>query len=142
MLGLFLCAYGSFIALRPTVPCFKSNPLAGRILAGALRGITGGLAAFPGAFVVFWSHVQGFEQLRQRSIVQPYILNRAVGVVTPFYLRPVATTYLDAVQYAAPAVLGAYFGMNIFRKLGPEGFNRMAGYSLAFAGLLMATKAI
>ena len=68
MLGLFLCAYGSFIALKPTVPCGKSNPLAGRILAGALGGITGGLAAFPGAFVVIWSHVQGFEKLRQRSI--------------------------------------------------------------------------
>jgi hypothetical protein len=68
-LGLFLLAYGIFTAIKPAFSQGKSNPLAGRILAGALGGVTGGVAAFPGAFVAIWCQIQGFEKERQRAIV-------------------------------------------------------------------------
>jgi uncharacterized membrane protein YfcA len=143
MLGLFLMAYGAFAAFRPAIELSKSNPLFGRLLAGALGGITGGLAAFPGAFVAIWCQAQGFDKDRQRSIVQPFILiNQVVAVAILSFVRPMATVSLETIQYAAPAILGAFVGLCIFRRLRTSEFNRIVGAALAFAGLLMAWKGL
>lgn len=143
MLGLFMLAYGTFAAFRPAIDLGKSNLLSGRMLAGALGGITGGLAAFPGAFVAIWCQAQGFDKDRQRSIVQPFILiNQLVAVAILSFVRPATTVSLETIQYAVPAILGAYVGLCIFQKLKTAGFNRVVGTSLAVAGLLMALKAL
>jgi uncharacterized membrane protein YfcA len=141
-LGIVLLSYGTFVAVRPNLCLTKSNPLSGRVLAGALGGITGGLAAFPAAFVAIWCQVQGFEKERQRSIVQPFILiNQISAICILSLLRPLAPTTFEAIQYAAPAVLGAYIGLHIFGKLSNTAFNRFVGAALALAGFLMITKA-
>jgi len=143
MLGLLLVGHGAFMAVRPTINLAKSNLLSGRILAGALGGITGGLAAFPGAFVAIWCQAQGFDKERQRSIFQPYILiNQLVAISILSLARPVATVSFETIQYAAPAILGAYFGLCIFRRLRTSGFNRVVGAALAMAGILMVLKAL
>ena len=143
MLGLFLMGYGAFAAARPTIELSKSNLLSGRILAGALGGITGGLAAFPGAFVAIWCQAQGFEKERQRSIVQPFILiNQVAAIAILSSVRPVTAISFETIQYAAPAILGAYFGLCIFRRLGTSAFNRIVGAALAVAGMLMVLKAL
>jgi len=141
-LGIVLLSYGTFVAVRPNLCLTKSNPLSGRVLAGALGGITGGLAAFPAAFVAIWCQVQGFEKERQRSIVQPFILiNQISAICILSLLRPLAPITFEAIQYAAPAVLGAYIGLHIFGKLSNTAFNRFVGAALALAGFLMITKA-
>lgn len=143
LLGLFLLAYGAFVALRPAFDLKGSNSLSGRVLSGALGGITGGLAAFPGAFVAIWCQAQGFEKERQRSIVQPFILiNQVAAIAMLSLVRPVAAVSLETIQYAAPAVLGAFVGLCIFRRLKTSEFNRVAGAALAIAGLLMALKGL
>jgi uncharacterized membrane protein YfcA len=142
-LGFLLLVYGTFVAVKPTLYLTKSNPLSGRILAGALGGITGGLAAFPAAFVAMWCQVQGFDKERQRSIVQPFILISQVAAIAMLCVaRPVGVTSLEALQYAAPAVLGAYVGLHVFNKLSTSGFNRIVGVALAVAGILMAAKSL
>ena len=50
------------------------------------------------------------------------------------------TVSLETIQYAAPAILGAYVGLCIFRRLKTSEFNRVVGAALALAGLLMASK--
>jgi hypothetical protein len=45
-LGLFLLAYGIFTAIKPAFSKGKSNPLAGRILAGALEALRAGSPLF------------------------------------------------------------------------------------------------
>jgi uncharacterized membrane protein YfcA len=143
LLGLFLLAYGTFVALRPVFDLKGSNSLSGRILSGALGGITGGLAAFPAPFVAIWCQAQGFEKERQRAIVQPFILiNQLAAVTILSFSRPVAVVSLETIQYAAPAILGACAGLCIFRRLNTGAFNRVAGGALAIAGLLMALKAL
>jgi uncharacterized membrane protein YfcA len=135
--------HGAFVAVKPTIHLGKSNPVIGRILVGALGGITGGLAAFPGAFVAVWCQVQGFEKERQRSMVQPFILVNqiaAIGILSS--ARPAETASFAAIQYAAPAVLGAYLGVRIFNKLSTRGFNRFVGAAMALAGTLMIAKAL
>jgi uncharacterized membrane protein YfcA len=103
-LGVFLLAYGVFTTVKPTIISRKSNPLTGRILAGAFGGITGGVAAFPGAFVAIWCQIQGFEKDRQRSIVQPFILINQIAALSILAVaKPLETVGIVAAQYAAPA---------------------------------------
>lgn len=143
LLGLFLLGYGAFAMFRPAIDLNKSNPLSGRLVTGALGGITGGLAAFPGAFVAIWCQTQGFDKERQRSIVQPFILvNQLVAIAILSFFRPVAAVSLETIQYAVPAILGAAIGLSIFRRLKTSAFNRIAAAVLAVAGLLMAVKAL
>src|SRR6476620_4075912 len=52
-LGAFLTSYASYMLVRPALR-LGSNSLAGRVLVGALGGISGATAAFPGAFVTLW----------------------------------------------------------------------------------------
>jgi uncharacterized membrane protein YfcA len=49
-LGGFLTTYGMYLLLRSPLR-LQRNALAGRVMVGALGGITGATAAFPGAFV-------------------------------------------------------------------------------------------
>lgn len=141
LLGILLLSYGSFVSIKPAIATWNGNALLGRIVAGALGGITGGLAAFPAAFVAIWCQLQGFEKERQRSIVQPFILiNQFVTIIVLSLVHPAASPSLETIQYAAPAILGAHVGIRIFGKLSTSGFNRLVGAALAVAGILMITK--
>ena len=58
-------------------------------LAGALGGITGPLAAFPGAGVTIWCGMRGWDKVEQRAVYQPYILiMQLIGVSTLYLLQP------------------------------------------------------
>lgn len=143
LLGIILLAYGSFVSVKPAIQLSRTNPLFGRLAAGALGGITGGLAAFPAAFVAIWCQLQGFDKERQRSVVQPFILiNQVVAITILSLARPIASTSFETLQYAAPAVLGAYVGLQIFSRLSTGRFNRLVGAALALAGCLMIAKAL
>ncbi|MBH5369545.1 sulfite exporter TauE/SafE family protein [Bradyrhizobium glycinis] len=135
MLGVLLITYGAFTALKPKLQS-GTNPLWGRITVGALGGVTGGLAAFPAAFVSIWCHIQGFDKHRARSIVQPFILvNQLVSLSLLTALKPSQSMSLGLLAYAAPAVLGAYGGLIIFDRLDTSTFNRIVGVLLMFAGI-------
>lgn len=135
LLGLLLISYGIFSALRPSLRP-RSNPLWGQIAVGALGGITGGLAAFPAAFVTMWCHIQGFDKHRARSIIQPFILiNQLLALAALTVMKPAHAVPLAALRYAAPAVLGAYVGLMIFDRIDATTFNRLVGLFLVVAGL-------
>lgn len=135
ILGAVLITYGAFTALKPTLRSGK-DPLWGRIMVGALGGITGGLAAFPAAFVSMWCHVQGFDKHRARAIIQPFILvNQLLSLSLLMVLRPSEAMPLGLLFYAAPAVLGAYVGLMIFNRVDTATFNRIVGLLLMAAGI-------
>jgi uncharacterized membrane protein YfcA len=140
ILGGVLVAYGAFTVLKPTLNV-RQNFFAGRLAVGALGGLTGGLAAFPAAFVAIWCQAQGFSKERQRSIVQPFILvNQLVAIGMLSVLRPWGTASTEVIQFVPPAILGAYFGLLLFRKLNTASFNRIVGVFLLVAGGTMVAK--
>ena len=49
--------------------------------------------------------------------------------------RPAQIVVTDVLCYAAPAVLGAYFGLIIFDRVDTSTFNRIVGLFLLVAGL-------
>ena len=70
VLGSFLIAYGVKSFVGPIRKSVKGN---WRIdfFVGALGGITGGIAAFPGAFVTIWCTMRGWDKATARGVYQP-----------------------------------------------------------------------
>ena len=116
-LGGFVIVYGLYVALGPKRLRLRPST-AGDAIAGALGGISGGLAAFPGAPVTIWCGLCGGDKTTQRSIYQPYILLMQVAAMLLLpLLQPTAGLRLDSLPYAPAALAGAMVGLAIFRRL-------------------------
>jgi hypothetical protein len=66
-IGIFLIGYGLFMIVRQPPKTIISNVI-GDYVAGFLGGVTGGFAAFPGAFVTIWCGLKGWPKDRQRGV--------------------------------------------------------------------------
>jgi uncharacterized membrane protein YfcA len=110
---------------------------------GALGGITGATAAFPGAFVTIWCGAHGWDKVRQRAIYQPFILG--MQLVTLAVMVPSSPTVVvrpELLQYVAPAMLGSYVGLWGFSKLSTAQFNRVVSGLLLLSGVAMLLKGL
>jgi uncharacterized membrane protein YfcA len=140
-LGAFLTAYASYMLVRPPLR-LGSNSLAGRVFVGALGGISGATAAFPGAFVTIWCTGHAWDKRQQRSIYQPFILGmQLVTLVVLALASPTDAMHLELLQYIAPAVLGSYLGLRAFSKLSTAQFNKVVNGLLLLSGIAMLLKA-
>jgi uncharacterized membrane protein YfcA len=136
-LGAFLIAYGSYAMLRPRLHLGPNTRVA-RMLIGALCGITGATAAFPGAFITIWCGAQYQDKEEQRAIYQPFILGMqllALAVLAAF--RPGVATTFDMLVYVPPAVIGARLGFAIFTTLSNAWFDMVVRGFLLLSGLTM-----
>ena len=139
-LGTFLCFYGSYMLLRPPWR-LGANYVAGQIAVGALGGITGATAAFPGAFVTIWCGWHGWDKDRQRGIYQPYILVMQLAVLAWLgATRPYAMFRPQLLMYALPSLLGAWCGLHLYRRLAPSQFDRWVCMMLLISGILLVLK--
>ena len=139
-MGLALALYGAYMLFRRP-PSIKAGGVATDMAVGALGGITGPLAAFPGAFVTIWCGMRGWDKVAQRSIYQPYILVLQVltlGGLSVVGERSVLEGHL--VAYALPGVAGAYLGLRLFQKLNDEQFRMLVNLALITAGIALALK--
>jgi uncharacterized membrane protein YfcA len=139
-LGFFLVAYATFMLIRPPLR-LQRNSLIGQITMGALGGITGATAAFPGAFVTIWCSAHGWEKEHQRAIYQPFILGMQFAVSAAFaFVQPGQELRIEVVQFALPAILGAYVGLRVFDRLSTAQFNRLVGAFLLLSGVVLCAK--
>jgi len=142
VLGVFLMLYGTYMLLRP-VYLVRSNSLAAQIIAGALGGITGTLAAFPSAFLAMWCACQGWSKEQQRAINQPYILVMQIAVFAALTtVRPLQTIRPELLLYTLPALMGAWIGLRIYGGLSTRQFNKLVCALLVVAGALLAAKGL
>ena len=134
-LGVFLTAYGCYVALRRDSYVVRGTPWRDAA-AGALGGLAGGLAGVPGSFVTVWCSMRGWDKMRQRAAYQPYIL--AMQVVTIVCLRWQAPQHpslghdLSLVPFA---LLGAIGGMAVFRRLSNRQFQVAISILLIVSGM-------
>jgi uncharacterized membrane protein YfcA len=139
-IGMALSLYGAYMLLARPLLIKKGGTLA-TIAVGALGGVTGPLAAFPGAFVTIWCGMQGWDKVTQRSIYQPYIL--VVQVLTLAALIAVsgrARLEAELLTYALPGVAGAVVGLRIFHRLTDLQFQRLVNVALIVSGVALALK--
>lgn len=138
-IGGLLIAYGSYLLLRrPTRP-LRTGALAD-VCAGFLGGVTGGLVGFPGAFVTIWCGLKGWDKTRQRGVYQPFILiMQPVALVVIGLMRPAwsGTAPVDWKTFAfvPAALLGAWFGLRVFKRLSDRQFELAVNALLVSSGI-------
>ena len=141
-LGAFLVVYGSYMLARRERPHVRGN-VGIDLVVGALGGITGGLAAFPGAFVVPWCSLRGYDKTTARGICQPYILLMQILVLACMRSRAVSLNLDTAmITYLAAALLAAHLGIAVFRALTNRQFCLIVHGLLIVSGLALALKAL
>lgn len=133
-LGAFLTAYGCYLAFRRE----SSGARGGGwhdAAAGALGGLTGGLAGIPGAPVTIWCSMRGWDKLRQRAVYQPYIL--AMQIVALACLRLEAPQHLGIAHdltLVPFALVGAVGGLAVFRMMSNRQFQIAVSLLLVISG--------
>jgi hypothetical protein len=140
-LGVFLVAYGAVMAWRRPQRTHASAWWLD-LGIGALGGITGGLAAFPGAFVSIWCSMRGWDKSVQRGVTQPFILAMQLTTLAAMHAQHV-TLHLDALRIEGMfvALFAAFVGMKIFRSLSNRQFAWVLNSLLMVSGALMVARA-
>ncbi len=138
MIGILLIAYGCYVLLRPPVRTLQLGAVSD-VGAGFLGGITGGLAGFPGCFVTIWCGLKGWDKARQRSVYQPFILLMQPVTLLAIHLMrgpSQATAQFDWKVYVfiPAALLGAWFGLGIFKRLSDRQFELVVNALLIASG--------
>ncbi len=141
LIGTLLIAYGGYLLLRPPVRALRSGRAADAF-AGFLGGFTGGLAGFPGAFVTIWCGLKGWDKAHQRGVYQPFILSmQPVTLIAIHLMRPLAAAQarLDWKPFAfvPAALLGAWLGLRIFKRLSDRQFELVVDALLIVSGVAL-----
>jgi uncharacterized membrane protein YfcA len=139
VIGSLLIIYGSYLLLRPSVRSISHGRVSD-VCAGFLGGITGGLAGFPGAFVTIWCGLKGWDKAHQRGVYQPFILSmQPVTLITIQLMRPASSVQaqLDwkVCAFVPAALLGAWFGLRIFKRLSDRQFEFAVNALLIASGI-------
>ncbi len=139
VIGGLLIAYGGYLLLRRRPRSLRTGPLSDAC-AGFLGGLTGGLAAFPGAFVTIWCGLKGWDKARQRGVYQPFILSmQPVTLIVIYLMRPSSSTAAQmdwkVLVFLPAALLGTWFGLNIFKRLSDRQFELAVCALLVFSGI-------
>jgi uncharacterized protein len=139
VIGVLLIAYGGYLLLRWPARSLRTRPLSDAC-AGFLGGLTGGLAGFPGAFVTIWCGMKGWDKARQRGVYQPFILSmQPVTLIAIHLMRPSSSTATqldwETLAFIPAAVLGAWFGLRIFKRLTDRQFEGVVNTLLILSGV-------
>jgi uncharacterized membrane protein YfcA len=140
-LGAFLACYACYVLLRRE-PRVVSGSVWRDAVAGALGGLAGGFAGFPGSFVTVWCSMRGWDKLQQRAVYQPYIL--AMQIVTIICLRSMAPTHdnvAGGLIFVPFALIGAIAGLAVFQRLTNRQFQVAVGLLLAVSGTGLLARA-
>ncbi|HEY1431018.1 MAG TPA: sulfite exporter TauE/SafE family protein [Stellaceae bacterium] len=136
-LGAFLTGYGAVMLWRRQGRIWLGSWWID-VCVGALGGITGGLAAFPGAFVTMWCSVRGWDKSVQRAVTQPFILAMQLITLVTMQAQHLAV-HIDAMRIEGMfvALFAAFIGMRVFRSLSNRQFAWVLNGLLMVSGALM-----
>ena len=140
-LGVFLIGYGSIVLLRRETRVVRGGKWTAPI-AGALGGLTGGLAGVPAASVTIWCSRRGWDKHQQRAVYQPYILAMQVAtLVCLHWLAPSNTLPTYGLGFVPFALFGAIGGLALYQRMNNRQFHVATSALLlcSGAGLLLRT---
>jgi uncharacterized membrane protein YfcA len=137
-IGALLIAYGGYQLLSWRVRTFRQGALADAC-AGFLGGVTGGLVASPGAFVAIACSLKDWDKARQRAVYQPFILlMQPLALLSIHLMRPTSPAVtplgLGTLAFMPAALLGAWFGLRIFKCLSDRQFSIAVSILLVLSG--------
>jgi len=139
IVGALLVLYAAMMIFRRPFVVRRQHAVLDAV-AGFLGGITGGAAAFPGAFVTIWCGLKGWSKERQRGVYQPFIL-----IVQLIAIAAVAAVgQLGAVRrdfdfsgifYLPAMLLGSSCGIACFKWLNDRQFALVVNVLLIVSGV-------
>ena len=140
-LGAFLIVFALYMLMRRPQRLRVQNPVLDAI-AGFLGGITGGVAAFPGAPVTVWCSFKGWSKEHQRGVYQPFILVvQAFAILLLSFglvLSRVPVTFdATSLVYVPAMLLGTILGLTVFRRLSDRQFGWVLNVFLVAAGIAL-----
>jgi uncharacterized protein len=138
IIGLLLVAYALFMTFRRPLTIHRQHPLLD-MAAGALGGVTGGAAAFPGAFVTIWCSFKGWSKERQRGVYQPFILIvqiAAIAFIAASHVGGVVDRSFDfsGIAYLPAMLIGSFCGLTLFKRLNDRQFALSVNVMLIVSG--------
>lgn len=145
VVGALLVAYGAYVVVKRPIVLPRTGRLADAGI-GFLGGITGGVAAFPGAAITIWCGMKGWDKARQRGVYQPFILVMQIAALTLITLLHMRGAHASAgaplelfttVVVVPGALLGTWFGLCIFHRISDRGFEVCVATLLMFSGMAM-----
>ncbi|MEA2803490.1 MAG: uncharacterized protein QOE49_3585 [Rhodospirillaceae bacterium] len=136
-IGVLLVLYASFMIFRRPVVVRRQHVVWDG-LAGFLGGVTGGAAAFPGAFVTIWCGFKGWSKERQRGVYQPFILTvqlAGLALLASSLGAGGRRFDLGGIEYLPAMLIGASCGMACFKWLNDRQFALSVNVLLIASGL-------
>jgi uncharacterized membrane protein YfcA len=138
-IGVFLLVYGVFMLFRkPMVLRFQHPALDAAI--GVLGGLTGGAAGFPGAALSIWCGTKGWDRLRQRAVLQPFILIMQLATLliiaaTQPQVAGHAGLPLSTLLFIPISLIGTSLGMTLCSRMSDIQFAKAVNIMLIVSGL-------
>ena len=137
IVGGLLVLYAVLMIFRRPVVLRRQSALLDA-LAGFLGGITGGAAAFPGAFVTIWCSFKGWSKERQRGVYQPFILIvQLVAIAIMMALGRASAEHkfdFSGIFYLPAMLLGSSLGLACFKWLNDRQFALAVNILLIVSG--------
>jgi uncharacterized membrane protein YfcA len=141
-IGGLLIAYGAYVILKRPVVLPPAGWAADAAI-GFIGGLTGGLAAFPGAAVTIWCGMQGWDKTRQRGLYQPFILIMQIAALAAIALMAApsrggsSAALVGALTFIPGTLVGSWLGLRMFQRISDRGFERFTAGLLVLAGMAM-----
>ena len=141
-IGILLVLYAVYMLFRRPILWRRQRPILDG-LSGFVGGVTGGAAAFPGAFVTIWCGMKGWDKERQRALYQPFILVMQVAAIAMLtLLRPhgavAPSLVLSSTVYLPAMLCGTMLGMTYFKRLNERQFSLAVNALLIISGVSLA----
>jgi len=138
-IGILLVLYAVYMLFRRPILWRRQRPILDG-LSGFVGGVTGGAAAFPGAFVTIWCGMKGWDKERQRALYQPFILVMQVAAIAMLtLLRPhgavAPSLVLSSTVYLPAMLCGTMLGMTYFQRLNERQFFLAVNTLLIISGV-------
>ncbi len=141
-LGLFLIGYGAYALIRRETRVVRGNIWTATV-AGALGGLAGGLAGFPGASVTIWCSRRGWDKHQQRAVYQPYILiMQLLTIVCLHWQAPPSVQATQDLAFVPFALFGAMGGLALFERMNNRQFHLATSALLLVSGVGLLLRAL
>jgi uncharacterized membrane protein YfcA len=118
------------------------NARHGNGVVGALGGLLGGLTGAPSLIMCIWCNLHSWPKERQRALYQPYILAMQILAIACLGATAPSRIPLETLFFMPIAVVAAYLGFAIFRRLTTPQFKFVFQGLLIVAGASLFTQAI
>jgi uncharacterized membrane protein YfcA len=144
-IGVLMILYGAYVLLKRPI-ALRRTAWPADVAVGFIGGITGGIAAFPGAAITIWCSMKGWDKARQRGVFQPYILAMqlmalilltAIHAIGGHESGKVPIVPTAAFLFVPGTLLGTWIGLRIFHNISNRNFSRYLAALLTLTGVLM-----